>query len=111
MTTEDMCKTLIKPATAEKQCSYAELLMSDPEAARRYVGKATVFVSHAWRYKFVDLVNTVAAYERDEKPGAFFWIDFIPNNQHTAIARPYDNNRGQGGKGQGGTFKKLARKV
>jgi hypothetical protein len=90
MTTEDVCNTLIKPATLDRRCSYAELLLRDEANPQRYLGPATVFVSHAWKYKFLDLVATMEDYEMDEDPGAMFWIDFIPNNQHTATSQAYE---------------------
>lgn len=90
MSTEDVCNAIIKPATLDGRCSYAELLQQDGDSAQRYLGQATVFVSHAWKYKFLDLVDTVEDYEQEEDPGAFFWIDFIPNNQHTATSHAYE---------------------
>lgn len=46
---------LIEPRTKKWGISYAELLAWDPKT-KNQVGPCTVFVSHAWKYKFEDLV-------------------------------------------------------
>ncbi|KAJ1621694.1 hypothetical protein T492DRAFT_886527 [Pavlovales sp. CCMP2436] len=64
LTTEDVSLEIIKPATAPMGCSYAHLLAGAhahlaPMGDRRDVGRANVFVSHAWAYKFADLVGAI----------------------------------------------------
>lgn len=57
------------------------------------VGLATRFVSHAWSYPFVDVVETLSGLvatrddESEPMPGQaleeeFFWLDFLVLNQH-----------------------------
>jgi hypothetical protein len=62
------------------QCSYLKWANASPKA-QEYVGKATVLVSHAWKYPFLDLAASLAAYA-EEHPNTFFWIDALCNNQH-----------------------------
>merc|ERR1712113_994123 len=46
-----------------------------------YVGRATLFVSHSWLYRFkllVDIVHLVA----QETPKEYYWVDCFAINQH-----------------------------
>jgi tetratricopeptide (TPR) repeat protein len=53
------------------------------------VGIATLFVSHAWKYKFSDVVNALARHLKDE-PNTFIWFDLFSNNQWDAPALSFD---------------------
>ena len=55
------------------------------------VAAATVFVSHAWRYRACDVVAAMLAYdERQPKdtPPTYFWFDLFVNDQHDALTLP-----------------------
>eukprot|EP01040_Poterioochromonas_malhamensis_P017338 gene17338-19896_t len=53
-TTTVICERYIKPATKKLQCSMCDLLqIQEPNAT----GRASVFISHAWKYKFSDVVE------------------------------------------------------
>ena len=54
LTTADVCEKLIKPVTVQYGCSFCEYLECIDSSL---VGNATVFVSHAWRFKFVAVVE------------------------------------------------------
>lgn len=84
LTTSQVCLRIIKPATMDKLCSHADLLLSNAINGVPSVSKATVFVSHAWKYLFIELFECVKAqYEFSvEKDSAFFWIDIFVVNQH-----------------------------
>merc|ERR1712087_204460 len=56
MTTNDVCFGIVKPATEQVKISYAEML-SNTKADEAQ--DATVFVSHAWKYTFVDVVDAL----------------------------------------------------
>ena len=56
LTTADVCFEVVTPATAARQCSFAEL-----DAAPGESGPATAFVSHAWLYPFEWLVSALEA--------------------------------------------------
>jgi hypothetical protein len=53
LTTEDVCNQFVKESTKITQCSYVELLHAENNVV---VGKATEFISHAWRYDFLDVL-------------------------------------------------------
>ncbi|EGD79474.1 tetratricopeptide TPR_2 repeat protein [Salpingoeca rosetta] len=89
MTTEDACKQLVVPRTQQDNCAYVEQLRK--QSPHEHVGKATVFVSHAWRYKIADVLNVLLEFaeeqrvrKEDSKP-VFFWFDLFMNNQNANI--------------------------
>jgi GTPase SAR1 family protein len=53
------------------------------------VGPATVFISHVWRYRFVDIMSALESHFRDE-PDTCIWLDLFSNNQHVAENRPFE---------------------
>ena len=106
LTTEDVSLEIVMPATARMGCSYAHLLSGAhadlaPHGGREDVGKANVFVSHAWSYEFADLVNALEAAAADlavqqvggkalSEERIFWWVDLAVNSQHRTFARPFD---------------------
>ena len=83
LTTADVCFEVVKPATAARRCSYAEL-----DAAPGESGPATAFVSHAWLYPFEWLVSALEA--ADLPPATKFWLDIAVVNQHVNADRGFD---------------------
>ncbi|EGD80200.1 mbre TPR repeat protein [Salpingoeca rosetta] len=87
MTTADACKQLVVPRTHGASCAYVDLLRKQsPES----VGKATVFVSHAWRYKIADVLNVLLEFAeeqatKDDSKPVFFWFDLFMNNQNANV--------------------------
>ncbi|EQC40860.1 hypothetical protein SDRG_01926 [Saprolegnia diclina VS20] len=84
MTTSDVCESVVKPATLGRNLSFAETL------AAPAVAPATHFVSHAWKYAFVDLVAAIEIFaltEGGEYP--YFWLDLLVVDQHNAPSRPH----------------------
>ncbi|EGD81252.1 mbre TPR repeat protein [Salpingoeca rosetta] len=87
MTTEDACKQLVVPRTRQDNCAYVEQLRKQsPE----HVNKATVFVSHAWRYKIADVLNVLLEFaeeqaRKDDGQPVFFWFDLFMNNQNANV--------------------------
>ena len=86
LTTTEVCEQHIKPLTASTKSSFCELLKLDEHPA---VHKADVFVSHAWRYKFLDVVDTLVSHLENE-PDIVIWFDLFSNNQHKATVLPYE---------------------
>jgi hypothetical protein len=83
LTTTDVCKTFVKPITEEKECSYVDYLkLAKPDTD--IVGEATVFISHAWQYAFIDVVHALETYFVDQ-PDTFVWFDLFSNNQHATF--------------------------
>ncbi len=69
---------------------HRELLDGKTDAqGRPFVAKATVFVSHAWAYRF-SVACEVMLEEAKVKPDAYFWFDLFVNNQHDTSAKPHD---------------------
>ena len=77
LTTTDVVKMFIKPFIIHKKSSYCEYLKTiDPSS----VGEAQVFISHAWKYQFLDVVDTLK-YHFMNTPNIYVWIDsFSINN-------------------------------
>lgn len=59
MTTKDVSEKYIKPLTKKANMSYCNLLNSN----NNYIGIATIFISHAWKYEFLNVVNNIRKYE------------------------------------------------
>jgi len=57
MTTEAVCETIIKPRTRQRQCCFIDLLAGDGGCPDCWLGSPTVFLSHWWGTKFIDLVR------------------------------------------------------
>ena len=86
LTTTDVCNKFLKPITSEKQQSYCEYLQ---EQNSPDVGEATVFISHAWKYTFVEVVDALE-HHFSKEPDIFIWFDLFSNNQHKAISFPFE---------------------
>eukprot|EP01039_Chlorochromonas_danica_P006268 gene6268-6909_t len=80
LTTADVCARFVMPMTRSLRCSYCDLLDKTSHAA---VGTATVFVSHAWQYLFLEVVETLQGYFMDN-PDVVVWLDLFSHNQHKA---------------------------
>ncbi|EDQ91347.1 uncharacterized protein MONBRDRAFT_36252, partial [Monosiga brevicollis MX1] len=89
LTTSEICTRYVMPLTKARACAWVDLLLEDP-AQRPHLAPATVFVSHAWKYSFATTLATVLYHERTEVPGAYYWLDLVPNNQHAAVDLPYE---------------------
>lgn len=85
-TTAEVCQRKIIPATAVRLDTYCgHLKVYQPHA----VGKANAFISHSWRFKFIDLCNALLYFFRDDHE-AILWIDIFSNNQHSSCDKPLD---------------------
>ncbi|EGD78789.1 mbre TPR repeat protein [Salpingoeca rosetta] len=88
MTTEDACKQLVVPRTQQDNCAYVDLLRK--QSSHEHVGKATVFVSHAWRYKIADVLSVLLEFaeeqaRKEDSQPVFFWFDLFMNNQNANV--------------------------
>ena len=81
MTTTDVCKQFLMPYTASLSCSFCEKLQQDGSTD---VAPATVFISHAWKYVFLDVVDSLKHHFRNETTSVIIWFDLFSNNQHCA---------------------------
>ena len=74
MTTRDVRRLFVMPATRATRCRFVEL----PEMAD-IVGKATTFVSHTWGAKFGDLVAALCDGQADRSRRV--WVDIFAVRQ------------------------------
>ena len=82
LSTSDICEKHVKPLTFGLKSSYCDYVKTiNPNS----VDEAQVFISHAWKYKFLDVVDTLR-HHFWEKPDVFIWLDLFSNNQHYAPA-------------------------
>jgi len=84
-TTKEVCDDLIKPVTKTKGVSYVDMFSESSDK----VGRANVFVSHAWQYKFADVASSLLCFAR-KNPGEhfYFWFDVYTVNQHNTESVP-----------------------
>ena len=87
LTTTDVCNQYLKPLTQATGKSYCEELKAAGDPA---VGTATVFISHAWAYKFLDVVEAIKYHFRDADDSVVIWFDLFSNNQHSAPNLDFD---------------------
>jgi tetratricopeptide (TPR) repeat protein len=83
LTTTEVCDQFIKPMTKSSQSSYCDFLR---EIGHEAVGEATVFISHAWKYNFLDVVDSLTHhFGQTLEAGVVVWFDLFSNNQHKAV--------------------------
>ncbi|KAJ3288534.1 Kinesin light chain 3, partial [Blyttiomyces sp. JEL0837] len=89
-TTAQMAETIIKPLTSTKKDSLCDRLI---ELGRKdAVQDADVFISHAWSYSFLDMIDAVNefALETGKKPDdLYIWLDLVTNSQHGVEEKPF----------------------
>ena len=89
-TTTDVCEKIVKPETLAEQCAYIDLFSDQRDGnGKPFIAKATVFVSHAWKYKFSDPVDVMEQHAKDN-PDAYFWFDLFINKQHGTASVPQE---------------------
>jgi tetratricopeptide (TPR) repeat protein len=82
LTTSDVCERHLKPLTAAGGISYCEM---KAKLLPRDIATATVFISHAWKLAFLDVVDTLKHHFRHTSQSAVLWFDLFSNNQHAAV--------------------------
>ena len=80
LSTTDVNNQYQKPLTVHTKSSYCDYLKTRDCGS---VGEAQVFISHAWKYVFLDVVDTLQYHFRDN-PDTIIWFDLYSNNQHAA---------------------------
>jgi len=87
-TTTDVCVKRVLPETKEAEKAYYELAPDETdEKGNPLIGRANYFCSHAWKYKFVNVVNALQVFCKNNElipEETFFWFDLFINNQHLA---------------------------
>ena len=89
MTTQQCCELFVKPACAGDDCAFINCA-AIPWVREHQPGKtASVFCSHAWSYRIMDVLNALIAYA-NEQPGTVFWFDLVVNNQVSSGCLPQE---------------------
>ena len=90
-TTTQVNLCVVKPDTLVVGCSYARMLVARGEGEGA-VGRPTLFLSHAWRYRFADLVDALdehlAGLPAADRDAARVWNDIFVENQNSANVKP-----------------------
>ena len=81
LTTTEVNEKHVKLMTAPFQSSFCDMLTRQQQPA---VGVATVFISHAWKYVFLEVIDALLHHFID-KPSTIIWFDLFSNNQHKAV--------------------------
>ena len=96
LTTTDVCETFVKTATNKCRTSYCDKLLEEGKQSVDWfdddsvaVDRATVFISHAWKYEFLHVLSALEDHFKDE-PDTIIWFDLFSNNQHKASELPYE---------------------
>lgn len=85
LTTTEVNEKYLIPCTLNEKLSYCDLLLKDKNNPN--VGDGQVFISHAWKYVFLDVVDAIDYHFDDE---IFIWFDLFSNNQHEAVELDFD---------------------
>ena len=82
LTTDDVKHKIVLPITGHKRESYCAQLLAakSPHVA----AGANVFISHAYSYPFLDVIDAVSAWEEQQLSSGpfFFYFDLLAVNQH-----------------------------
>ncbi|KAI8820337.1 hypothetical protein BJ741DRAFT_639050 [Chytriomyces cf. hyalinus JEL632] len=103
MTTADMSVKFVKPATESSRislCSQLHQTHTDKYSNRDQkdpnddvTADAEWFISHAWKYKFLDVVDALEEFfvwERKMDPDSvIIWFDLFSNSQHDTATKPF----------------------
>ncbi|CAK4322313.1 unnamed protein product [Aphanomyces euteiches] len=79
VTTEEVCSKLLIPYTASTKLSLVDHVRQQPEG-HLYVKPAQWFVSHAWSYNFLDVIDALDDFFQDDSMSV--WLCTFCNNQH-----------------------------
>lgn len=92
LTTAQVCDIFIKPATFTKRESFCDM---QHRAQPSRVNAANVFVSHAWGYQFLNVVDALENWVPPSAPALkredyFFWFDIFSVKQHGTVDRGFE---------------------
>jgi len=79
---EKVVELIVKKLCGDLKISYVELLHYQ-NSYEDAIGECNVFISHAWKYDFGDLMGAIEDFERDNsnKEKFYYFLDFIAVNQ------------------------------
>ena len=85
LTTDDVKDRFIVPQTFSTKLSLCAQMKQEGDER---IQPATWFVSHAWRYKFLDLVKALEAFFADKDGVVIIWLDLFSTSQHSTFSKP-----------------------
>jgi tetratricopeptide (TPR) repeat protein len=94
-TTSEVNDAFLKPLTKCSELSLCDQLITQPY--KGLIAEANVFISHAWKYKFLDVMEAVELFVKHEGRRAdetVIWFDMYSNSQHQTGDRPFEWWRG-----------------
>ena len=86
LTTTEINDDFQKRMTERYKLSFCDYLFYQNHPA---VGEATVFISHAWKYRFVDVMDALEFHFKDNLD-VIIWFDLFSNNQHITLDLNFD---------------------
>ena len=86
LTTAEVCEKIVKPLTLPHQCSYCDLMITMKSSN---VGPCNCFISHAWKFLFLDVVDILNFHFRNHME-TIIWFDLFSNNQHRVVRKEFD---------------------
>ena len=89
-TAGDVCARHVKPTTQDTTCALATVLQGGRDGAGRlWCDKPTHFISYAWSYSFLLLVDILEGFEEEQPPppgtNNYYFLDQFSLNQHTFV--------------------------
>ena len=78
LTTTQVNEIFLQPMTSALNDSYCRLLL---ESGDPRVAQANIFISHAWKYPFLHVVDAIF---RHCNPEDIIWFDLFSNSQHNS---------------------------
>ena len=84
-TTTDICEQFIRPFTESFKLSFCELLYQNKHDC---VGEATVFISHAWKYNFLQVIDALQRHFHNSMD-TIIWFDLFSVNQHNRANKDF----------------------
>ncbi|CAK5235532.1 unnamed protein product [Aphanomyces euteiches] len=79
VSTQEVCSKFLLPSTASTKLSLVDHLRQQPDG-HLYVKRAEWFVSHAWSYYYLDVVDALDDFFQDDSTAV--WLCTFCNNQH-----------------------------
>ncbi|ORY31577.1 TPR-like protein [Rhizoclosmatium globosum] len=93
MTTQDICNKFVKPQTESSKLSWcADMYLSKDPNLMGQVHDANYFISHAWKYTFLDVVEALTNFVDSNKldpEATIIWFDLLSNSQHNTSAKDF----------------------
>ncbi|KAF0690975.1 hypothetical protein As57867_017653, partial [Aphanomyces stellatus] len=96
ITTNQVCHLFVIPYTEATKLSLVDHIERNDSDGRVYVRRATWFVSHAWNYLFLDVIDALDFFMdehdlKNEKDSAGLWFCLFNNNQHDIKVLPFQH--------------------